>query len=552
MLEGLDLGGIQGENARQCIVMLLNLIEELKQENRQLRGDNQGLRDENNRLKGEQGKPSIKPNAPKSRPPKPIDYSSEQERHIPKQWSKSSKKESIRIDREETVKVDPAALPADAEPKGYEDVVVQDVVFGTDNVLFHKEKFYSPTESKTYLAPLPAGYHGQFGPSIKALSLVLYHAAQVTEPKILELYRNVGVQISAGEMSDLLIKGQEQFHAEKAAVYEAGLCSSPWQQMDDTSARVNGQNRHCQIVCNPLYTAYFTTESKDRQTVIDVLRNGRPRQYLLNAEAEGHLDDFGLSKVMHQQLTRLPWEQVLDEATMQTLLGEHLPSLGPQQRRWILDATAVAAYHAEVEWPVVRLLLCDDAGQFTLVTEELAECWIHEGRHYKKLDPWVARHRELLEEFRGRFWGFYHHLLAYRESPTPQARVQLAAEFDTLFATVTGYYLLDDRIAKTRAKKEVLLMVLEHPEIPLHNNESELGARQQVRKKDISFGPRTDDGVKAWDSFMTLAVTARKLGVSFYAYIHDRISQANRMPSLASVITGQAKHLKLASSWDTP
>jgi len=41
-------------------------------------------------------------------------------------------------------------------------------------------------------------------------------------------------------------------------------------------------------------------------------------------------------------------------------------------------------------------------------------------------------------------------------------------------------------------------------------------------------------------------------GVSFRAYIHDRISQANRMPSLASVITERAKHLKLASSWDTP
>ena len=95
-------------------------------------------------------------------------------------------------------------------------------------------------------------------------------------------------------------------------------------------------------------------------------------------------------------------------------------------------------------------------------------------------------------------------------------------------------------------------MVPAHPEIPLHNNESDLGARQQGRKKDISFGPRSDDGVQAWDTFMTLAVTARKLGVSFYAYVYDRISQANQMPSLASVVTEQAKHLKLASSWDTP
>ena len=552
MLEGLDLDAIQDENVRQCIVVLLNLVEELKQENRQLREENQRLRDENNRLKGEQGKPNIRPNTPKPQPKKPSDYSSEQERHVPKPWSKSGKKERIRIDREETVRVDRTALPPDAEPKGYEDVVVQDVVFRADNVLFHKEKLYSPSQSKTYLAPLPPGYEGQFGPSIRALTPVLYHLGQMTEPKILELYRNVGVLVSAGELSNLLIKGQEQFHAEKDAVYEAGLRSSPWQQIDDTSARVKGQNEHCQIVCNPLYTAYFTTESKDRQTILDVLRNGRPRQYLLNAEADGYLDTFGLSNVTRQQLARLPREQVLDDPTMQALLAEHLPNLGPQQRRWILDATGIAAYHAETEWPVVRLLVCDDAPQFTLVTGQLAECWIHEGRHYKKLDPWVARNRELLQEFRGKLWGYYRELLAYRESPTPQERERLAAEFDTLFATQTGYRALDERIVMTRAKKAELLAVLEHPEIPLHNNESELGARQQVRKRDISFGPRADDGAKAWDSFMTLAGTARKLGVSFYAYIHDRISQANQMPSLASVLTDRAKHLNLASSWNTP
>lgn len=104
--------------------------------------------------------------------------------------------------------------------------------------------------------------------------IVLYHAVQASEPKILGLLRSVGLQISHGALSNLLIKEREDLHAEKGAVYEAGLRSSPWQHLDETSARVNGQNKHCHIMCNPLYTAYFTTEAKDRQTVIDVLRNG--------------------------------------------------------------------------------------------------------------------------------------------------------------------------------------------------------------------------------------------------------------------------------------
>ncbi len=127
-------------------------------------------------------------------------------------------------------------------------------------------------------------------------------------------------------------------------------------------------------------------------------------------------------------------------------------------------------------------------------------------------------------------------MLAYRQQPTLKERTRLETEFDTLFATETGYWALDQRIALTRAKKANLLMVLEHPEIPLHNNSAELDARQRVRKRKISFGPRVAEGTRAWDTFMSLAGTTRKLGVNFYRYIQDRISGANQIPQLASII----------------
>ncbi|NCP87824.1 MAG: hypothetical protein CO094_12905 [Anaerolineae bacterium CG_4_9_14_3_um_filter_57_17] len=119
--------------------------------------------------------------------------------------------------------------------------------------------------------------------------------------------------------------------------------------------------------------------------------------------------------------------------------------------------------------------------------------------------------------------------------------------FDDLFATQTGYEALDERIAKTRAKKTSLLLVLKHPEIPLHNNASELAVRRRVRKRDISFpgtarqgrcGPRTETGRHAWDTFMTLVETARKLNVSFYAYMRDRITGAGTIPPLAERNSG--------------
>lgn len=545
-LNPIDLSNIQEENARELIVRLMNLIEAVSADLRNAQAENQRLRDENNRLKGEQGKPKIKGNKPK---PLPSNYSSEQERRKPKPRQKRSKKATIKIHREQTLEVDRTTLPEDAEFKGYEDVVVQDVVFRADNVCFHKAKYWADSTGKTYLAELPLAYQGQFGPGLKALTLTLYYGGGMSEPKILDLYENIGVQISPGQLSNQLIKGQEPFHAEKEEVCEAGLGSSPWQHTDQTSTRVDGQNQHCNIVCNPLYTIYTTTPKKDRLSVLDVLRNGRERRFRLNDEALGYLESTPLSKATRNWLVAECSDRDWDEQTFVERLDSNWPKLNEQQRQAILSAAAVAAYHAEVGLPIVRLLLCDDAPQFKWIAEELALCWVHEGRHYKKLMPVLVPHVNLLEDFRKQFWDFYDELLAYQQQPTQEESARLEQEFDKLFSTRTGFDALDARITKTKANKDSLLMVLKHPEIPLHNNPAELEARQRVRKRDISFGPRTQEGVKAWDTFMSLAATAKKLDISFYQYIHDRVSKANEIPSLASLIETRARESELGASW---
>lgn len=144
---------------------------------------------------------------------------------------------------------------------------------------------------------------------------------------------------------------------------------------------------------------------------------------------------------------------------------------------------------------------------------------------------------------------YYARLLAYRDNPTPPQRCALWEEFDRLFVPQTGYAHLDYRIQQTAANKDKLLQVLWHPEIPLHNNAAELAVRRRVRKRDVSLGPRAPAGVAAWDTFQTLAATAQKLGVSFLAYVADRVSGCNALPSLASLITERARELHLGTSW---
>ena len=130
-----------------------------------------------------------------------------------------------------------------------------------------------------------------------------------------------------------------------------------------------------------------TTPRKDRLSVLDVLRNGRERLFRLNDEALGYLEPVPLSKATRQLL--LTWCREQDWMSRPswsdwTRAGRTWRSNSAKR---VIDAAAVAAYHAEEGMPIVRLLVCDDAPQFNWLTEEMALCWVHEGRHYKKLMP---------------------------------------------------------------------------------------------------------------------------------------------------------------------
>src|SRR5947209_7807612 len=335
----------------------------------------------------------------------------------------------------------------------------------------------------------------------------------MSEPKIIELLQTVGMHISAGQISDFLIKDQEQFHAESGAVVRAGLASSPWQHLDSTGTRVNGKNEQCHVLCNPFSTAYCTLPSKDRLSLLRVLMGGADPTFRLNELALTLLPQLGVAQKWCQKLKLLlPHDQDWNEAKLDTLLDEHLPKLGEQLRKLIKDGEAEAAYRTQTAFPVVELLVCDDAPQFNWLTVELALCWIHEFRHYKKLIPHIAYHRQLLENFKESFWKLYRKLQTYQHHPHETDAHALRAEFEQLFGQTTSYEQLDERKALTLAKQEQLLVMLIHPEILLHNNPAELAARQRVRKRDVSLQARTKEGIGAWDTFQTKVRTAKKLG----------------------------------------
>lgn len=546
---------LKSEESQAILIKLLNLVERVVGENANLKIELQKLKDEINRLKGEQGKPDIKANKPKN-----DDISSEQERKqaeananpndhsddsnnesdddSPNKKKRNRKPRNIKIDRVQKCPLDTTGLPDDIVFKGYDDLVIQDIIITTNNVNYRREVYYSPSLNKSYRGELPNEIkgHGEFGPGIRTLIPVLKAEANMSEQRILGFFQNFGIDISATYISQQWTQGYDLFHQEKSDLYRQAIEQSDYVQIDDTSARVNGVNHYCQVLCSPLFTAYFTTRNKDRLSVLDILTDLAPRQYLYNQQAQLLLETLKLSnKACLAVGAQLPVDAVMTEAEF----TEHLiqaGSLGVRQIARVKEACAMTYYQQQTEFPIIKILLADDAPQFKLLTEKLALCWIHDARHYKKLRPFIPIHQQALANFRGRYWDYYTELLKYKHNPTDAQCEKLAKQFDRLFSTVTDYEELDDRIAKTRAKKTELLRVLEHPSLPLHNNEAELGARVQARARDVSLHTRSKKGTKIKDTFMTLNQTCKKLEVSFYDYVYDRVTGKFELPSLAQVI----------------
>jgi hypothetical protein len=206
----------------------------------------------------------------------------------------------------------------------------------------------------------------------------------------------------------------------------------------------------------------------------------------------------------------------------------------------IKQALALSHYLKQEDFPVVKWLLSDDAGEYTrIATKGQALCWIHDGRYYRKLIPQMEVHKAIHERILTQYWAYYAKLNAYRKAQPKERtkqRPHLEQEFESLFNQTTDYFQVNDCLARTYANKEKLLAVLENPAIPLHNNAAELGARRVVRKRDISLHTWSEKGTRVRDAYMTIVETAAKLGVNAMDYIKDRLSGQLEMRSLAGAV----------------
>jgi hypothetical protein len=529
--------GALPEAAEEAVEKLLNVVEALSADKQQLADEVQRLRQQLEQKK--KARTTAEGNQDGDQPPpNDSDHSSEKRRRRREKKPRPARdRRSFKdLTIHETIEcpVDPATLPPDAVRLEDESVVVQDIEIKPRNIRFQRSVYYSADQKKIFRGPLPSGYdHGDFGADLRALILSLKYCGNMSEPKIREFLENFDVQVSSGSVSNILTKTADAFAQEFDDLVQAGLASTPYQQTDDTSARVAGEFWHTHILCNPFYAAYFTRPRKDRLTVLEILQNTSALRFRLGEETLRLLQaEFGIPQKWRRAVAAVG-DAEFDQAALTTLLDDWFGAGNQQVRTAIEQAAAIVYYRHQTSVPVVETIVCDDAGQFKLLTQKLALCWIHAGRHYERLSPVVPRHAKLLDAFAERYWDFYASLQKYRAGPSDEWAARLRLEFDELFSTRTGYAALDDRIAKTAAKKDELLTVLSVPSVPLHNNASELQARVSARRRDVSLHSRSRRGARAMDILTTLVQTCKKLSLSAYAYFQAHLRRTPSAPSLA-------------------
>lgn len=442
---------------------------------------------------------------------------------------KKSKTKGLEI--HETKVISPKRKPKGSVFKGYKEYVVQGLKIEAYNVLYKLERWETP--SGNYVeGELPLHVEGHFDSQLKAYILYQHNQCHVTQPRLLEQLCEFGIQISSGQMDRILSEDKESFHKEKEEMLTAGLHVSEYIQVDDTGARHDGKNGFCTVICNGYFTWFRSTASKSRINFLELLRS-KYRDYVINEEALLYMRGQKLPPFRLRQLKERCFR---DEIQWKKYL-ENLQVTDKRHIRILTEGALVGALFRRGFNPNL-VIVSDDAGQFNILLHAL--CWIHAERTIHKLIPFHDQQRIDLENVRSQIWDFYRDLKKYKRKPGKRKKQKLEKWFDTLFTQKTCFATLNCALRRLHKNRKELLLVLERPEIPLHNNTSETDVREYVQRRKISGGTRHERGQQARDSFTSLKKTCRKLGISFWDYLLDRLYRKNQIPYLPDLIYQKA------------
>ncbi|WP_067518354.1 IS66 family transposase [Endozoicomonas ascidiicola] len=479
----------------------------------QLQGKVGALEAEIRRLKKLPPKPDIKPN---SKPTDDSDDSSDDppatdqndeadpdsvpKRKVskPDERTRKQRKQPPKPPPEKSIPVPAIDVPSGSTWNGTTPYHVQDLLLKATCVEYRLEQWITP-DGKTITAKPPASLHGHhYGPTLQAYVLHQHFGCAVTQPQLLEWLWDIGLSISAGELSNLITKGHGQFHGEKDELLATGIRCSSYIQTDDTGARHQGRNGYCNIICNESFAWYGTTNSKSRENFLSLLH--RPfRTYALTENALDYLSTLKYPQKWLRVLQQYVGVTFLSHDAWKACMKDH----GLTGKKRLQQASEALIYASLIAHGLGHLTTFSDGAQQFNVFKH-AQCWVHAERLLAKVHP-VNDQQALAQKWcRTWLWEIYDDLKAFKTEPSEENALKVRFGFSALIQTRTVCSDLQEALSSLAVIEKELLLVLEDPRLPLHNNLSESLIREYVKRRKISGSTRSEAGRQSRDTFASL------------------------------------------------
>lgn len=439
---------------KEKIQALLNFVEELVTKNSQLIKENQQLKAELAKLRKQAAPPSFSTKQ----------YASSlllKDKTTQKSWKKSAKKPLLTVDR--IVQLPEVQVCDDCQSNTFitlrsDKKIVQGVILKRNTVCYVRKDKQCRGCGKVYKGVIPKEVKGvEFDQELRTLISYLKFKCRMTQPLIHAMLTDLGIRISTGQISNILLENSQKLIPAYAQLRVWGIKRSPYLQTDATGHK-------------------FKLPSSGK--VVDQ-----------------HIHFLGHSRLSLFKITPHYNTSVIEQ--LLTRRGRKKP------------------------------LVSDDGGangaRLLLPNKQL--CWVHEIRHYLKLMPMLPVHKQMLNTVITQLYTFYRAGCSYRDSPNEKLKQQLQKDFDRLVNNRTGYTGLDYRLWLTKSKKQRLLLFLDHPTIPIHNNQAEQDLRPAVIIRKISHETKSVAGNRSIERHLSVIHTAQKQNLNVMQTLHGLFTQ---------------------------
>lgn len=483
---------------------LVTLLQEQTEEIAALKKTVQEQRDEINRLKNMPKKPKFRPGGgdPKSRSGKPGN----------KEINRSGVNNDMAPQKtKEEVPVRASNVPKGSRFKGYQEYAVQEFEFIPKDIIYRLEVWQAP-DGTVIRAILPKEVQGShFGHQLRALVHNLY-ALGMTEPGIFEFLRSSGIEISEGQIHNILMNESAAYQQISEAILTAGIEEASYIRADDTGAKHQHKNNYCTHIGGEYFAYYKTTSSKSRENFLKIFLQGK-EGYVINQAFIWHLFQLSIEDDLLNHFEEYTGKRYETKKGLNRLLNEI--GIGNKKLRLQCVEAGLVGFISETILKPGQVLLSDRAGQFAVFNH--SGCWVHMERPLRKLKVSTPEMEKELEQVREAIWNLYDKV---KETACTQiGKEEVHQLYDQLVAMRSISPGVNEVIATFAKYREEMLKALDYPNLPLHNNDSERDIRGVAKRRNISGSTKSEEGKAFRDGLITLKQTCARLGISFMGYL---------------------------------